>query len=629
MTALRKKNKSAFDEKISKEKFSVLNRKISGTSGNRTLSKSRALEVRDKSILPALKRRGRTGSIVDKRFGERTKDMSADDRMLARFSRERLKKHQKHNVETSDTILTHRGLTINDEEGLDSDPELSSGDEFIHEEDSDQLNKGRTKQEIMQDVINKSKTHKYERQRIKEENLTLCDDLDTQFKNISHALLVCKDQTFEKDTEDSKPIDDYTQSIFKMSLEKRAAPSDRTKTNAEIEAERELRTLAYKEDLKRNVDEQSEENGSDLDENVVGARSSVDREISLEKTRHNLREILDKFCGSRNAIDANEQFSKISEISKTNSVIQLAIVVRERLQQEVDKAKTTMPTIETLMIFHLCSLIFRVEDAHHVVITPVMLHMSHYLLNGRILDTQHLACAIFLMQTQLSIIKRSQKLSPELLNLLYPLLVSVLGLSSVIQPCQYKKSRLVSKIVHEQFFIGKPNFNLDTKPLSIEYFNNDCCSITKEVISGALVYLAKETCKIYAKSPASKEIIGPFQEILTYINQYEGLTLPDNIKVPMKLQKFKPVPLPMLTPDLEDGFSGTRASREERKAERLKSTFKRELKGAKRELRRDAAYISREKAKQQEIADMLYQTRQRQILGSIANEDSSSKRSRK
>lgn len=52
----------------------------------------------------------KTNAFIDKRIGEKNNQLSAEDKMIARFAAERAKMHNKKNIYNlaDDEILTHR-----------------------------------------------------------------------------------------------------------------------------------------------------------------------------------------------------------------------------------------------------------------------------------------------------------------------------------------------------------------------------------------------------------------------------------------------------------------------------------------------------------------------------------------
>lgn len=139
---------------------------------------------RRETLLAEMQRRNRVGGILDKRFGETDPTMAEEDKMLERFVREKQRSHKKtslFDLEDTEPIdsLTHNGqsLTLDEDfneddlEGSESDSERKGrkrsrfeeldADEEEDEQVDEQPQRKKTKAEIMQEVIAKSKAYKY------------------------------------------------------------------------------------------------------------------------------------------------------------------------------------------------------------------------------------------------------------------------------------------------------------------------------------------------------------------------------------------------------------------------------------------------------------------------------------
>ncbi|KAB8302908.1 hypothetical protein EYC80_006232 [Monilinia laxa] len=179
-----------------------------------------AEENRRKTLLLEMQRRNRVGGIIDKRFGENDPSMAPEDKMLERFTQEKQRGHKNSSafdLEDDDTPgeLTHMGQSLSldgptirdDYDG--EDLELSDADD--HESDEERQARKRrrgsnsegsgedeegtslperkkSKQEVMKELIAKSKMHKYERQAAKDDDEDLREELDKEMSGI-HELL--------------------------------------------------------------------------------------------------------------------------------------------------------------------------------------------------------------------------------------------------------------------------------------------------------------------------------------------------------------------------------------------------------------------------------------------------------
>ena len=107
---------------------------------------------------------------------------------------------------------------------------------MIYSQDPDRK---KSKSEVMKEIIAKSKFHKAERQRLKDDNEVLIEDVDAELDDIRTLLsLPTQQQKFEKYTKDSS---DYDFIVKELANEKRARPSDRLKTDVELAIEEKRR----------------------------------------------------------------------------------------------------------------------------------------------------------------------------------------------------------------------------------------------------------------------------------------------------------------------------------------------------------------------------------------------------
>jgi nucleolar protein 14 len=127
------------------------------------------------------------------------------------------------------------------------DKETVSRAHFGGFEDENPEDRRKTKNEIMQEVIAKSKFHKAERQKLNEDNIKLGEEVDAGLEDIRALLSISKDS--RRDAPSSKeedgdkkskraPLpsqyDDYDRFVSELKYEAKGKPSDRLKTEEEI-----------------------------------------------------------------------------------------------------------------------------------------------------------------------------------------------------------------------------------------------------------------------------------------------------------------------------------------------------------------------------------------------------------
>lgn len=261
--------------------------KKKGILGRPGMAKALGEERRKETLLVEMQRRNRVGGIFDRRFGEGDPSMTPEVAAAQRFAMEKQKAHKKSSMfdledddEPAQGIsLTHGGKSLTfDEDGElqdDFEDDLSQDgsdmsdleehnrkrlkrlrDQVASHEDGDQEEPERkkSKREIMEEVIAKSKLHKYERQAAKEDDEDLRLELDKDVASI-RQLLMGKNRQRELEKmrnggtqDDSKPVTlagvdkdafekDYDLAVRKMVADKRAKPTMRTKTEEQIAEE--------------------------------------------------------------------------------------------------------------------------------------------------------------------------------------------------------------------------------------------------------------------------------------------------------------------------------------------------------------------------------------------------------
>ncbi|KAM7219145.1 putative nucleolar complex protein 14 [Rhypophila decipiens] len=276
-----------------------------GIAGRPGVAKSVGEERRRQTLLVEMQHRNKVGGIVDRRIGESDPNMTLEDKMMERFAREQMRAHKKSNIfdlEDDDEpteALTHGGKALTfDEQALKDDfaeDDLGASDESeddgMHPDrkklkrlrltdggdeegpEDGQPERKKTKKEIYEEIIAKSKLHKYERQAAKEDDDALRHELDKALPELQ-ALLFQRQKPETKGDQatikiagvDKAVVDkDYDIRVKQLAADKRAAPTVKTKTEEEIaeEESKRLRELEEKR-LRRmqgemDVDEDDEE----------------------------------------------------------------------------------------------------------------------------------------------------------------------------------------------------------------------------------------------------------------------------------------------------------------------------------------------------------------------------------
>ncbi|XP_065652045.1 nucleolar protein 14 isoform X3 [Hydra vulgaris] len=242
--------RNPFEIHVSKLKHDVVGKKIKTDKGLPGLSRSKANEKRKKTLLKEYKQRNKANVIIDRRFGEFDDTISAEEKMLKRFTLEKQRHHEKsslYNLDDDDEEdLTHYGQRLADIETFD-DAGLKlfdeNEDENVHEHfggfltsksphEQSHKNDGKklTRQQIMDEIVANSKKKKFERQKTQEQTFELTQKLDSQYKDIQ-SLLIQRPKGSSK--RDVKP-DDYDKTVKELVFEAKAQATNRLKSTEEI-----------------------------------------------------------------------------------------------------------------------------------------------------------------------------------------------------------------------------------------------------------------------------------------------------------------------------------------------------------------------------------------------------------
>ncbi|CAG8528317.1 11595_t:CDS:10, partial [Ambispora leptoticha] len=299
-----------FEIKVAREKHAVLGRKVKGVQGRPGLKKQIGNENRKKTLLAEMETKNKAGGMIDRRFGENNPQMTPEEKMLERFTKERQKRNNnsgggKLSLYNLDDDLTHYGQSLAEIDDFDEvDLELSENDESSDNEkgiiDSKTVAKNhfggfneseqedisdshpqrpKSKKEIMEEIIGKSKLHKYERQLNKEEDERTRYQLDEELDQIRDLLLVPSSDSKKNNSSNASPsklqnrepqesqVDAYDRFVRELALEKRGRPTDRLKTEEEIALEEKEKLEKLERARKKRMERINSEDDDDETDN--------------------------------------------------------------------------------------------------------------------------------------------------------------------------------------------------------------------------------------------------------------------------------------------------------------------------------------------------------------------------
>ncbi|XP_072933490.1 nucleolar protein 14 homolog [Epargyreus clarus] len=261
-----KKKVNPFEVHINREKLKVLGKKSKHDRGLPGVSRAKAVQKRKETLGTEMKLMNKTNAFIDRRIGEKNNQLSAEDRMVARFAAERARQHTKKNIYNlaDDEILTHRGQTLEQIEKFD-DPRSSDDEDegkkfggldndFVSEghfgggmlSKSESKDGAKSHKDLIEQLIAESKKRKAEKQKEKEQTLDLTEKLDSEWKDLQPV--VFKKQRVEEESLIDKLLareekgQDYDKMMRELRFEKRGTPSDGLK-NTEKQREEDRKKL--------------------------------------------------------------------------------------------------------------------------------------------------------------------------------------------------------------------------------------------------------------------------------------------------------------------------------------------------------------------------------------------------
>lgn len=289
-----------FDQRINRSKhdISIVHQgkfvKVGSKQHNAIATKNGAMQKQMKMQYDLEKRQnGKTGGILDKRFGENDSHLSKEEKMLARFTKERQaassKKRNVFSLASDDEQLdddyddddnggfqlTHGGnaLSLNDEESV----------KYV-DEDSLEPPRKKSKNEVMKEIIAKSKFYKQQRQKEFAKTQDQIDELDEDFGDIMDDLRSVQGKISNNNAFSTKTPEqiEYDSKVRELTYDRRAVPADRTKTEEEIRKEYEEKMKKLEADRLRRmegfVEDDREQQGDDLDDDFWGGDDSENEE---------------------------------------------------------------------------------------------------------------------------------------------------------------------------------------------------------------------------------------------------------------------------------------------------------------------------------------------------------------
>ncbi|CAG8542688.1 2598_t:CDS:10, partial [Dentiscutata heterogama] len=319
-------------------------------------------------------------------------------------------------------------------------------------------------------------------------------------------------------------------------------------------------------------------------------------------------------------------------------------------------SKLMFPTISEFILLRILSQVFPTSDFHHPVTTPTLLLMAQYLAQCPLLNGLDLVSGLFLCNLMHEYQILAKRIIPEALNFLFIALVYLApqgtfnSMESIPGIFPFSSKFIPTLQIKDTTYIDDAN-PLDFSQLSSvvngngnnNVFDNDVFRLSALM---AILHLVENFAKMYNSAPAFSELFEPASKIIDAypLDKFSG-TIKMKIgsiretlerlqkfskksRKPLELQHHRPIPLPTYTPKFQENFSIDKhydPDRERANLNKLKAQYKKERKGAIRELRKDSIYIAHHNIRKVKEKDTLYKKRINNIMGILESEQGEKK----
>ncbi|GAB6031568.1 nucleolar complex protein 14 [Chamberlinius hualienensis] len=651
-----------FEMKVNRKKMHVIgNKSRKFEKGFPGMSKLKDIEKRKSSLLQDVINSKKSNKFIDKRIGEYDTEVSEQDKMIARFEVEHKKNKKKIGVLNSDVELTHRGHTLASIEKFDGivsddddEEEEKLNEEFVSKAHfgglflkRDPEESAKNRDEIIADLIAKSKERKEAKQTQREMSEIYTEKLDDLFKTVQSRLSLKK----KDDEEEKKSLSSYDILVRELKFEARAQATDPRKKAEEIARKEQIKKEKLDKQLRermkmpnaenklhasisadaldddflveeKNEDKEDDDTVEDIkdeeeSEEVEDTNEAEMMESLLEFVKYCLK-VNDKQSPSQNLVTnevVNDQLllQKLETLNKiavrspsafADCIIQTMQLNRESFLKSTRRKSLNNNNVfkEIVFLFKLIQVLYSTSDFRHPVATTAMILMAEMLV---LLDTNRFShvttglyiCSLFSEYTQLS-----KRYIPECFGFLSSLMDSL-------------STKIVGTLTENNPQESQSSISIQNARYLL--LNNCMTSIIKFLQAYHLSFYDKllENFNMSVTLLMGSNVILPTNVKDNLAALKTHLESKSDFKIGKLIQdNSKRFNVKMLTPRLKAATSKRLTQKHERRRDR------REMKDSMREVRKDNKFLADEKIKDQIERDQIRKRKVKELLQSVAEE---------
>jgi len=308
-----------FDVRFVKDKHAVIGKKNRNDHGKPGITRAKAIQKRKETLLQEFKLKNKTNLFLDKRIGEKDSNLSSEDKMVARFTAEKMRSSGKTSIFNlgDDFNLTHDGEDLNnidkfeDPKSDDEEAEELLGKEFVEkahfggfmtmDDDQFKAGTGNSRKDFIENLIRESKKKKAEKRRADEEAEEKTVDLDKSWKELNQSLADMKKTRDDPKAATSGAYDPYDMLVKSLGFEKKEARGgERLKTDDEKLKEEKERLEKLEEDRLRRMRGEKVVEKSHVSVEDFGEENKK-KKVKMSKKEQ--RKLLKQLCGESEAAD--------------------------------------------------------------------------------------------------------------------------------------------------------------------------------------------------------------------------------------------------------------------------------------------------------------------------------------
>ncbi|KAJ5121217.1 RRNA maturation protein (Nop14) [Penicillium bovifimosum] len=332
----------------------------------------------------------------------------------------------------------------------------------------------------------------------------------------------------------------------------------------------------------------------------------------------------------------------IHSLAKTHP-LNVTIACRAVLR-EIGKERPLALLPGDLVLLTGISSFFPTSDHFHTTATPAHLCLARYLGQCTTTSLSDLARGVFAASLCLQYQATSKRYMPEFINYTLNALCNLSPTEPTVKfgSFPYRQSQESVRLASSKKVTPrKLQFHdVTTSPSQPEAQEELKISLLTTLVS--LLGSASDT---WAEKSAFTEIFTPARAVLQFLQQslkgktYAAAREPIQstlnkidahlaqarlVRRPLFLHDHKPLAIKTAIPKFEENFNPDKhydPDRERAESNRLKKEFKRERKGAMRELRKDASFVAREKLREKKERDSEYEKKYKRLVAEIQSQE--------